>query len=58
MYATIGYEVNMKIHHAWMAWIDMFDAVPLWDPYGAVTAIAMILTGVFFGARRLIGTHW
>ena len=58
MYATIGYEVNMKIHHAWMTWLDMLDGVPFWDPYGAVSAIAMILAFVFLGTRRLIGTHW
>ena len=58
MYATIGYEVNMKLHHAWMAWLDMFDVLPFWDPYGAVTAIGFMLVGVFFGGRWLIGTHW
>ena len=55
MYATIGYEINMKLHHAWMAWLDMFDVVPFWDPIGAVTAIAMILTGFLFGVRSLFG---
>ena len=43
----LGYELSLAVDRAWNKWTGLFDALPFWDPYLAVTSVfaAMLLAG-------------
>ena len=54
MQATLGYELGLYLDHIWSMWIDIANGVPYWDPYGAVTAVFLGLTGVGLVVKKLM----
>jgi len=54
MMASMGYRVDAMLDSIWAAWVDMFAAIPFWDPYGALASVFLAIIAMAFLLRKIL----
>lgn len=54
MSANLGQQADVMLDTLWSTWTNMFPMIPYWDPYGALSAVFLVIIGMAVAVRYMV----